>query len=91
MPWPYMSSQCPTCGYFLPFEPSAQDDAGDRLPGACEHPSIGMELFVSPQRPELAEMTCPLRWPVAPEPAGGTPASQAGRPGRVNGRRSQTR
>ncbi len=66
MPWPYMPSQCPTCRYFLAFTPPAEDDAGYKLPGACQHPSIGMELFVPRDRPELANATCKLRWPVPP-------------------------
>jgi hypothetical protein len=60
--WPYMASQCPTCRYFRPFELDARDDAGYQLPGACLHPSIGMELFVSVTRPELLDANCPLRW-----------------------------
>lgn len=70
VPWPYMPSQCPTCHYFLAFQPPAEDDAGYQLPGACQHPSIGMELFVPRDRPELAQETCRLRWPAQPKPAG---------------------
>ncbi|HTZ63337.1 MAG TPA: hypothetical protein VMB51_04480 [Solirubrobacteraceae bacterium] len=69
MPWPYMSSQCPTCWYFLPFEPEAEDDAGYTLPGACQHPLIGMELFVSKDRPEFMTAQCDLRWPAPSAPA----------------------
>jgi hypothetical protein len=67
MPWPFMSSQCPDCHYFAPFEPPAEDDAGYQLPGVCRHPSIGMELFVPRDRPELTQTTCRLRWPKSPE------------------------
>jgi len=70
MPWPYMPSQCPTCRYFLPFEPSAEDDAGYQLPGVCRHASIGMELFVPRDRPELAYKKCGLRWAATAAPRG---------------------
>jgi hypothetical protein len=66
MPWPYMPTQCPTCRYFLAFDPPVEDDSGYELPGACQHASIGMELFVSQGRPEFARMTCDLRWPAPP-------------------------
>jgi len=63
-----MSSQCPTCRYFTPFEPQAEDDAGYKLPGLCRHPQIAMELFLPRDRPELSSATCDLRWPVQPLP-----------------------
>lgn len=63
MPWPYMPSQCSTCRYFQAFEPAAEDDGGYQLPGFCGHPQIGMELFVPRDRPEIAKVTCRLRWP----------------------------
>lgn len=60
MPWPYMESQCPDCQYFTPFERPREDDQGYAVPGACAHPSIAMELFVSEARPELGRMRCTL-------------------------------
>jgi hypothetical protein len=69
MPWPFMSSQCPSCHYFAAFEPHAYDDAGYCLPGVCRHPSIGMELFVASRRPELGNAGYSLRWPLSSEPA----------------------
>jgi hypothetical protein len=65
MPWPYLSSQCPSCRYFAELDTPTQDDAGYQVPGACTHPRIGMELFV-PRRAELAELRCDLRRPGTP-------------------------
>lgn len=47
MPWPYLPRQCPRCRYFVPIDPSRRDDSGYELRGACAHPRIGMELFVT--------------------------------------------
>jgi hypothetical protein len=47
MSWPYLPHQCPRCRYFVAFDPLRRDDNGFELPGACAHPMIGMELFVT--------------------------------------------
>jgi hypothetical protein len=47
MSWPYLPHQCPRCRYFIAFDPPRRDDNGFELPGACAHPRIGMELFVT--------------------------------------------
>lgn len=47
MSWPYLPHQCPGCRYFVAIDSPHRDDSGYELPGACAHPLIGMELFVT--------------------------------------------
>jgi hypothetical protein len=47
MSWPYLPHLCPDCRYFVVVDPPRRDDSGYELPGACAHPRIGMELFVT--------------------------------------------
>lgn len=61
--WPYVPSRCPSCMYFLGYEPERLDDSGGRLAGSCRHRRVMMELVVPDDRSELDYDDCAMYVP----------------------------